>query len=103
MYRLISIVLLTGLCSQVAAQPTDRSEQRQWLLEQIRMGEALHRDDLVRDALGRLRLLEPRDAEVLFASLRLALRERDQDQVTQLMARISQEAPGSVQSTRPSV
>lgn len=97
MYRLISIVLLTGLCSQVAAQPTDRSEQRQWLLEQIRMGEALHRDDLVRDALGRLRLLEPRDAEVLFASLRLALRERDQDQVTQLMARISQEAPGSVQ------
>ncbi|MCO7516768.1 cellulose synthase complex outer membrane protein BcsC [Pseudomonas guariconensis] len=97
MYRLIGIVLLAGLSSQVAAQPSDRNEQRQWLLEQIRMGEALHRDDLVRDALGRLRLLEPGDAEVLLASLRLALRERDEAQASQLLARISQVAPGSVQ------
>ncbi|TYO75356.1 cellulose biosynthesis protein BcsC [Pseudomonas sp. CK-NBRI-02] len=98
MYRMIGIVLLAGLASQAAAQqPTDRNEQRQWLLEQVRIGEALHRDDLVRDALGRLRLLEPRDAEVLLASLRLALRERDQVQANQLLARISQVAPGSAQ------
>jgi len=98
MYRLIGIVLLAGLASQAAAQqPTDRNEQRQWLLEQVRIGEALHRDDLVRDALGRLRLLEPRDAEVLLASLRLALRERDEAQATQLLARIGQVAPGSAQ------
>src|SRR5690606_5315849 len=70
---------------------------RQWLLEQVRTGETLHRDDLVRDALSRVRLLEPQDAEVLLMTLRLALRQQDEAQAEQLLTRISQVAPGSAQ------
>ncbi|WP_449430342.1 cellulose synthase complex outer membrane protein BcsC [Pseudomonas putida] len=97
MYRMIGVLVLAALSCQVAAQPKDRDEQRQWLLEQVRIGEALHRDDLVRDALRRLRLLEPRNPDVLLAELGLALREQNRDQAQRLQLSISQVAPGSVQ------
>lgn len=75
MFRMIGVLTLTALSCAVAAQPKDRDEQRQWLLEQVRIGEALHRDDLIHDALARLRLLEPRNPDALLASLSLADRK----------------------------
>lgn len=97
MFRMIGVLTLTVLSFAVAAQPKDRDEQRQWLLEQIRIGEALHRDDLVRDALARLRLLEPRNPETMLAALSLALREQKPEEAERLRASISELAPGSLQ------
>ncbi|WEK28051.1 MAG: cellulose synthase complex outer membrane protein BcsC [Candidatus Pseudomonas phytovorans] len=98
MQRMISVLMLATVACQAVAQPKDAGEQRQWLLDQVRRGEALHRDDLVRDALGRLQLLEPRNPDVLLAALSLALREKNSTEAEQLSARIHALAPGSLQA-----
>ncbi|MFG0544423.1 cellulose synthase complex outer membrane protein BcsC [Pseudomonas sp. YQ_6] len=98
MQRMIGVLMLAAITCQADAQPKDVDEQRQWLLDQVRRGEALHRDDLVRDALGRLQLLEPRNPDVLLAALSLALREKNSSEAEQLSARISAVAPGSLQA-----
>ncbi|WP_060514398.1 cellulose synthase complex outer membrane protein BcsC [Pseudomonas sp. NBRC 111132] len=102
MQRMIGVLMLATVTCQAAAQPKDADEQRQWLLDQVRRGEALHRDDLVRDALGRLQLLEPRNPDVLLAALSLALREKNSSAAEQLGARISAVAPGSLQARQAS-
>ncbi|TXI29874.1 MAG: cellulose biosynthesis protein BcsC [Aquipseudomonas alcaligenes] len=94
MRGLMGALLLAGLTGQLAAQPQDRQEQRQWLLEQIRIGEATHRDDLLRDSLGRLRLIDPHNTEVLLAALRLALRQGDEQQAGELLAELTRLDPG---------
>ncbi len=98
MQRMIGVLMLATVACQAVAQPKDAGEQRQWLLDQVRRGEALHRDDLVRDALGRLQLLEPRNPDVLLAALGLALREKNITEAEQLSARINALAPGSLQA-----
>ncbi|AJQ47729.1 MULTISPECIES: cellulose synthase complex outer membrane protein BcsC [Pseudomonas] len=98
MQRMIGVLMLATVACQAVAQPKDAGEQRQWLLDQVRRGEALHRDDLVRDALGRLQLLEPRNPDVLLAALSLALREKNITEAEQLSARINTLAPGSLQA-----
>ncbi|WHH49867.1 cellulose synthase complex outer membrane protein BcsC [Pseudomonas sp. Ap32] len=98
MQRMIGVLMLAAITWQADAQPKDIDEQRQWLLDQVRRGEALHRDDLVRDALGRLQLLEPGNPDVLLAALSLALREKNSSEAEQLSARISAVAPGSLQA-----
>ena len=98
MQRMIGVLMLATVACQAVAQPKDAGEQRQWLLDQARRGEALHRDDLVRDALGRLQLLEPRNPDVLLAALSLALREKNITEAEQLSARINALAPGSLQA-----
>ncbi|MFV3288714.1 cellulose synthase complex outer membrane protein BcsC [Pseudomonas sp. NY11955] len=98
MQRMIGMLMLAAVTCQAAGQPKDAAEQRQWLLDQVRRGEALHRDDLVRDALGRLQLLEPRNPDVLLAALNLALREKNSSEAEQLSARINAVAPGSLQA-----
>ena len=98
MQRMIGVLMLATVACQAVAQPKDAGEQRQWLLDQVRRGEALHRDDLVRDALGRLQLLEPRNPDVLLAALSLALREKNITEAEQLSARINALAPGSLQA-----
>jgi Flp pilus assembly protein TadD len=95
---MIGVLMLATVACQAVAQPKDAGEQRQWLLDQVRRGEALHRDDLVRDALGRLQLLEPRNPDVLLAALGLALREKNITEAEQLSARINALAPGSLQA-----
>ncbi|WP_369825902.1 cellulose biosynthesis protein BcsC [Rahnella sp. AA] len=67
----------------------------QWLLEQVRIGEASHQDDLVRQSLFRLELMDPRNPEVLSARLRLLLREGDQATAQQQLEKIKQIAPDS--------
>lgn len=67
----------------------------QWLLEQVRVGEASHQDDLVRQSLFRLELMDPNNPKVLSARLRLSLREGDQVKAQQQLERIKAVAPGS--------
>lgn len=98
MQRMIGVLMLATVACQAVAQPKDAAEQRQWLLDQVRRGEALHRDDLVRDALGRLQLLEPRNPDVLLAALSLALREKNNTEAEQLSARINALVPDSLQA-----
>ncbi|SQF86591.1 hypothetical protein [Pseudomonas taetrolens] len=68
--------LLGGLSSTAIAQPVNVQEQQQWLLEQVRIGEALYREDLVRDSLARLQLIAPNNPQALAASIRQALLEK---------------------------
>ena len=51
--------LLGGLSTVAMAQPVNVQDQQQWLLEQVRIGEALYQEDLVRDSLARLWLIAP--------------------------------------------
>src|SRR5476649_439176 len=50
----------------------------QWLLEQVRAGEARHQDVLVQQSLYRLELMDPDNLEAIAARQRLALRRGDQ-------------------------
>ncbi|HFF2828891.1 TPA: cellulose synthase complex outer membrane protein BcsC [Stenotrophomonas maltophilia] len=52
------------------------AEQRQWLLQQVRIGEATGRQSLIEDALARLRMLAPDDRGTLVAILEVQLSQQ---------------------------
>lgn len=87
--------LLAFATSPLPAQPMGHDEQRQWLLEQIRLGEAMQRETLVDDAVARLRLLNPQDPEALAAAIRQAVRHRDFDRARQQHEMLQRLAPDS--------
>jgi tetratricopeptide (TPR) repeat protein len=88
-------LLLIGVCSAAFGQPLSQADQQQWLLEQMRIGEALHREELVHDSLARLELIAPEHPQVLLAKLRQALQAKDQAQVEQRLAQLRTRAPDS--------
>ena len=61
--------LMSGNLALGAVQPVD------WLLEQVRIGEASGREDLVSNSLYSLSLVEPNHPELLAAQARQALRQ----------------------------
>lgn len=71
-------------------QPVD------WLLEQVRVGESVHRDDLVSQSLYRLEKIAPDNPQVLAAQIRLALHQGQQDRARQLMVQLQKVSPDSV-------
>ncbi|EAV5950598.1 cellulose biosynthesis protein BcsC [Salmonella enterica] len=75
---------------------------QQQLLEQVRLGEATHREDLVRQSLYRLELIDPNDPQVIAARFRYLLRQGDSDGAQKLLDRLAQLAPESTayQSSR---
>ncbi len=78
MQKLTTLAFLLGGLSTVAmAQPVNVQDQQQWLLEQVRIGEALYREDLVRDSLARLSLIAPNNPQALVASIRQALLDKN--------------------------
>ena len=87
--------LLTGLSSAVLAQPNSVRDPQQWLLEQVRVGEALYREDLVRDSLARLLLIAPNNPQALVASIRQALLEKKPELAQERLAQLQQLAPGT--------
>jgi len=87
--------LLSGLSTAVMAQPTSVQDQQQWLLEQVRIGEAMYREDLVRDSLARLELIAPDNPQALVASIRQALLEKKPDVARERLAHLQQVAPDS--------
>ncbi|KQB52458.1 cellulose synthase [Pseudomonas endophytica] len=88
-------ILLSGISASALAQPVSIQDQQQWLLEQARIGEALYRDDLVRDSLARLWLIAPNNPDALAASVRQALLDKKPDLAKQRLALLQQLAPGS--------
>lgn len=64
------------------------AEQRQWLLQQVRVGEATGRQALVEDALARLRMLAPDDRDTLLAILEVQLSQQKMDDATQTLQRM---------------
>ena len=87
----LSLASMTGV--SVAADTVVSPQQ--WLLEQIRVGEASHRDDLVKQSLYRLELIDPNNPDVIAARMRLALRQGDQQLAQQQLDKLKTLAPNS--------
>ena len=87
--------LLGGLSTAAIAQPTTVQEQQQWLLEQVHIGEAMYREDLVRDSLARLQLISPNNPQALVASIRQALLDKNPELARQRLAQLQNVAPDS--------
>ncbi|MNO39533.1 Cellulose synthase operon protein C precursor [compost metagenome] len=88
-------LLLSAVCGAALGQPLNQADQQQWLLEQMRIGEALYREELVRDSLARLELIAPGHPEVLLAEYRHALQVNDQAQAERRLAQLRTQAYGS--------
>lgn len=96
MQKITGWALLLGcLCGPTLAQSAGPIEQRQRIMEQMRVGEALYREDLVRDALARLNLIAPDQPQVLVAGIRQALLQHDRVQAEGLLLRLQLQAPDS--------
>ncbi len=91
--KLALTIALALMAAPAVSAPVVSPEQ--WLLEQVRIGEASHQDDLVRQSLFRLELIDPQNPKVMSARLRLLLREGDQTRAQQQLEKIKQVAPGS--------
>ncbi|EBF8103523.1 cellulose biosynthesis protein BcsC [Salmonella enterica] len=95
---------LLGLSLGMALTPLAgaATSAQQQLLEQVRLGEATHREDLVRQSLYRLELIDPNDPQVIAARFRYLLRQGDSDGAQKLLDRLAQLAPESTayQSSR---
>ncbi len=93
---LSALALALELClTPTALFAAEQVAPEEWLLEQVRIGEASHRDDLVRQSLYRLELMAPENPQVLSARMRLALREDNQALAQQQLDKIQQVAPDS--------
>lgn len=79
----------------LAAEAPREVSPVEWLLEQVRTGEATNKYDLVTQALYRLDKIDPDNPEVIAARLRLALHQGDQAKAQQYMAQLTQVAPDS--------
>lgn len=80
-----ALALTLVLCTPAAAQVLDAKAH---LLEQIRRGEALQRDELVQDAAARLSRLEANHPEVLLANMRMAARQGHKERLKDLAAQL---------------
>lgn len=62
----------------------------QFLLEQVRLGEATHKDELVRQSLYRLSLMDPNNPEVVAAGVRQALRQGNMEEAKKQLDKLQQ-------------
>ena len=81
--------LMSGALAQGTVQPVA------WLLEQVRIGEARGREDLVSNSLYSLSLVEPDHPELLAAQARQALRQGKVKEAGTLLARLGKQDPDS--------
>jgi len=81
--------LMSGALAQGRVQPVA------WLLEQVRIGEARGREDLVSNSLYSLSLVEPDHPELLAAQARQALRQGKVKEAGALLARLGKQDPDS--------
>lgn len=71
----LSLLMLSlGVALLPLAQATTTPAQEH-LLEQVRLGEASNREDLVRQSLYRLELIDPNNPELIAARMRYLLRQ----------------------------
>ncbi|HEJ9095923.1 TPA: cellulose synthase complex outer membrane protein BcsC [Serratia odorifera] len=88
-------LLSLGLLLAPAAQGAETVSPEQWLLEQVRVGEASHKEELVNQSLYRLELMDPNNPEVISARMRLALRQGNQALAQQQLDKLKGIAPQS--------
>ncbi|MFP2769771.1 cellulose synthase complex outer membrane protein BcsC [Oceanisphaera sp. KMM 10153] len=86
---LLPVALLPVVRAEVTPEP--------WLLEQVWLGEASNRDNLVEESLHRLELVAPDYPQVIAARLRLALRQDDVPLARRQLERLALLAPESVE------
>jgi len=90
--NLLSLSL--GLALMPLAEAAN-SPQQQQLLEQVRLGESTQREDLVRQSLYRLELIDPNNPDVIAARFRYLLRQGDNAGAQKELDRLKGMAPGS--------
>lgn len=89
--NIFTLSLGLAVMPMVEAAPT----AQQQLLEQVRLGEATHREDTVQQSLYRLELIDPNNPDVIAARFRSLLRQGDIDGAQKQLDRLSQLAPSS--------
>ncbi|EPA9521797.1 tetratricopeptide repeat protein, partial [Escherichia coli] len=89
--NLLTISLGLAVMSMAKATPT----AHKLLMAQIRLGEDIHREDLVEQSLYRLELAEPDNPDVVAARFRYLLRKGDIEGAQKQLARLSLLAPDS--------
>lgn len=95
--RKLTLSLLTlslGVALLPLAQATTTPAQEH-LLEQVRLGEASNREDLVRQSLYRLELIDPNNPELIAARMRYLLRQGDAAGAQKELERLTKLAPDS--------
>lgn len=97
--RVLALTLLLHLAApMVQAQdaPPPGVDSSEWLIHQIRLGESLHRDELIHDALARLYQISPRDPLGIEAEIRYAIRRGELSAAATLLEELGERAPGSL-------
>lgn len=93
-FSLILLSLSLGLTLMPLAYAAN-SPQQQQLLDQVRLGESTHREDLVRQSLYRLELIDPNNPDVIAARFRYLLRQGDNAGAQKELDRLKSMAPSS--------
>lgn len=93
-FTLNLLTLSLGLALMPLAQAANSPQQRQ-LLEQVRLGESTQREDLVRQSLYRLELIDPDNPDVIAARFRYLLRQGDTAGAQKELDRLKAMAPDS--------
>ncbi|MEM0706943.1 cellulose synthase complex outer membrane protein BcsC [Enterobacter quasihormaechei] len=93
-FTLNLLTLSLGLALMPLAQAANSPQQRQ-LLEQVRLGESTQREDLVRQSLYRLELIDPDNPDVIAARFRYLLRQGDTAGAQKELDRLKRMAPDS--------
>lgn len=91
----IFFILLSIGHAQAALEPLSKASIEKSMLEQIQLGEAMYRDDIIRDAVARLYRVYPSHPQGVLAELRLAVRLDNLEQARELLARLKQLGPHS--------
>ena len=96
--RKFTLSLITLSLGLTLVQPgyADTSAEEQ-LLNQVRLGEASKRDDLVQQSLYRLELINPNNPKVMAARLRYLLRQGDTAGAKKQLDKLAQVAPNSAE------
>ena len=97
-FSLSFITLSVGLGLLPLAQ-AENTPAQQHLLEQVRLGEASSREDLVRQSLYRLELIDPNNPDYLAARTRYLLRQGDTAGAQKQLDLLAKLAPGIVGAT----
>ncbi|WP_145594019.1 cellulose synthase complex outer membrane protein BcsC [Yersinia aleksiciae] len=91
---LLTLALLPPTFS-LQALAAESVSPTQFLLEQVRLGEATNRDDLIKQSLYRLNTMDPNNPEVVAAGMRQALRQGNLAEAQKQLDKLQQLAPDS--------
>ncbi|EOF8196575.1 cellulose synthase complex outer membrane protein BcsC [Yersinia enterocolitica] len=91
---LLSLALLPQAFIGVA-RGAEAVSPTQFLLEQVRLGEATNKDELVKQSLYRLNMMDPNNPDVIAAGIRQALRQGNLAEAQKQLDKLQQLAPDS--------